>query len=65
MNRLANSLHFLECLQRRKETNLSGLLARASLTLGVGHGGGLLSGLGRLSLRKEDQLFVHHGLHLL
>lgn len=38
-----------------KETNLSGLLGRASLALGVGHGGGLLSGLGRLSLRKEDQ----------
>jgi hypothetical protein len=39
----------------KKETNLSGLLGRASLALGVGHGGGLLSGLGRLSLRKEDQ----------
>lgn len=39
----------------KEETNLSGLLGGASLTLGVGHGGGLLSGLGRLSLRKEDQ----------
>jgi len=49
----------------RRKTNLGGLLASASLTLGVGHSGGLLSGLGRLSLRKEDQRAVHLMLHLL
>lgn len=36
-------------------TYLGTLLARTSLALGVREGGGLLSGLGRLSLRKEDQ----------
>ena len=41
-----------------KKTNLSGLLGGASLALGVGQSGGLLSGLGRLSLRKEDQLYI-------
>jgi hypothetical protein len=52
--------------QGKEETNLGGLLASASLTLGVGHSGGLLSGLsGRLSLRKEDQRAVHLMLHLL
>lgn len=51
--------------QGKEETNLSGLLASASLTLGVGHSGGLLSGLGRLSLRKEDQRAVHLMLRLL
>ena len=38
-------------------TYLGALLASTSLTLGVGHGGDLLTGLGRLSLRNEDQLF--------
>jgi hypothetical protein len=52
--------------QEKEETNLGGLLASTSLALGVGHGGGLLSGLsGRLSLRKEDQRAVHRMLHLL
>lgn len=37
---------------------LGSLLAGTSLTLGVGHGRGLLSRLGRLSLRKEDQQIV-------
>lgn len=52
-------------LPGERKTNLGGLLASASLTLGVGHSGGLLSGLGRLSLRKEDQRAVHLMLHLL
>lgn len=51
--------------QGREETNLGGLLASASLTLGVRESGGLLSGLGRLSLRKEDQRAVHLMLRLL
>lgn len=38
-------------------TYLGALLASTSLTLWVGHGGDLLTGLGRLSLRNEDQLF--------
>lgn len=40
--------------------HLRTLLASTSLTLGVGHGGNLLTGLvgGRLSLRKEDQSTV-------
>lgn len=40
--------------------HLGALLASTSLTLGVGHGGNLLTGLvgGRLSLRKEDQSTV-------
>jgi hypothetical protein len=44
---------------------LGSLLASASLALGVGQSGGLLSGLRRLSLRKEDQRAVHIVLHLL
>jgi hypothetical protein len=51
--------------QWKEKTNLGGLLASTSLALGVGHGGGLLSGFGRLSLRKEDQRAVHRMLHLL
>lgn len=35
-------------------TYLGGLLARTGLTLGVRRGSDLLTGLGRLSLRKED-----------
>jgi hypothetical protein len=46
-------LFFFLALPGKEATNLSGLLGRASLALGVGHGGGLLSGLGRLSLRKR------------
>jgi hypothetical protein len=42
------------------ERVLGALLARTSLALRVGEGGGLLSGLGgRLSLRKEDQQTIH------
>jgi hypothetical protein len=47
-------LSFFSRSQGKEEvTNLGGLLVGASLALGVGHGGGLLSGLGRLSLRKR------------
>ena len=40
-----------------ENAHLRALLASTSLTLGVGHGGDLLTGGlgGRLSLRKEDQ----------
>jgi voltage-gated potassium channel Kch len=47
------------------ERVLSALLGNASLALGVGERGGLLSGLRRLSLRKEDQRVVHQLLYLL
>lgn len=50
--RLASSE--LNALPRKKKTYLGSLLATASLALGVGQGGGLLSGLSRgLSLRKK------------
>jgi hypothetical protein len=52
-------------LKGKEKTNLGSLLASASLALGVGQSGGLLSGLRRLSLRKEDQRAVHIVLHLL
>lgn len=47
-----------------RKSYLGALLASTSLTLGVGHGGDLLTGLGRLSLRKEDQLHVPPMLNL-
>lgn len=43
---------------RSEQAYLGSLLVGTSLTLRVGHGRGLLSGLGRLSLRKEDQQVV-------
>ena len=52
-------------LKGKEKTNLGSLLASASLALGVGQSGGLLSGLGRLSLRKEDQRAVQLMLYLL